>query len=169
MPQKNWVRKATGVDPDERYAAARHEAGHAVMAESLNPGSVEAMAIGQRGGITSVVPSNVQDFVTNSVSGGLAEPRGTTITHASGDRAARNQLIGQMASTPMQNLHRLITGRGASNDPMLEAPQMQAQGQARFSALMADPRARKSIENVTTGLAGSERLSGNEVRKMIAR
>lgn len=161
-------------DPDTRFNAARHEAGHGVVSEMLHPGSVEGMALGSRGGETMTTPmpatrDNVGDFMAQSLAGGLSEPGGTTVTHASGDRDARNRLVGEMASTPMQNLYRKFTGRGYGPDPMLQAPEMQSQGLAKYSALMSNPKVSDTIDNVAGALNSAGRMAGDKLRGFIGR
>lgn len=161
-------------DPDTRFTAARHEAGHAVVGESLMPGSVKNMGLSPRGGITTVdlgdaapTPDSLRDFSAISLAGGLSEPGGTTTTHSSGDMKARNRLTGQMASTPMANIHRIITGGAGKNDPMLQAPEVQAEGQARANRVLVDPVIQQKIGDVTTGLQMRGKLTGDQVRRLV--
>ncbi len=180
MPPKNWVKKAVSSaapvsrdsmqDPDTRLNIARHEAGHAVVDEALNPGSLVDTTLSNRGGLTTYQPiKDRADIMATSLAGGLSEPGGTTITHSGPDRDLRNKYVGEMASTPMMNLYRKLTGSVPGHDPMLEAPQMQSEGLARYSALMANPKVRDSVDEVAGRLNDNLQLSGDDVRGIMGR
>jgi hypothetical protein len=165
-------------DPDTRFAAARHESGHAVVAENQEPGSVEGMALGSRGGVTDVTPAagktkisdlshdDVKNFIATSLAGGLSEPGGTTPKHASGDRDARAQIIGALSSSPVQNLERLMTGK-ALGDEMAKGSSTLAEGRARAGAILADPRTQKAIDTLAAEFNEKGKLSGTQVRKVL--
>jgi hypothetical protein len=165
-------------DPDTRFTAAKHEAGHAVIGELLRPGSVENSSLGERGGETNITPpagktnvgqlnrDELHDMLTASFAGGMAEDGGTTVTHASGDRKVRNQLTGSQASTPAQNASRFAFGR-TFNDPMLQAPNAQAAARAKVTALLADPKTHDLINSVAEKLSLGGKLSGDEIRQIL--
>lgn len=185
MP-KNWVNISKPIspvaesisDPETRYRTAKHESGHAVVSEALNPGSVRAMAIGKGGGatqmdspanhkdISNLTPDDLQNLTAISLAGGLSEPGGTTPIHSSGDRDFRNHITGARASSPMSNIRRIITGGAGPNDPMLQAPQLQAEGQARANLVLSDPRGQQQINDLTSQLSTKNRLYGDEIRKV---
>lgn len=163
-------------DPDTRYGAAQHEAGHAVISEMLNPGSVQNMELGDFGGKTvATAPDGKQtpkdlntdeltNMVARSLAGGEFEPGGTTTTHSSGDVANRAKLMSANAGGLAQDASRIVTGKASGNDPMLAAPNIQAQAQARLNALMADPRTRQAVEGLASKLADKGKMSGDEIR-----
>lgn len=165
-------------DPDTRFTAAKHEAGHAVIGELLRPGSVENSSLGERGGETNVTPPSgktaisqlnrdeLHDMLTESFAGGMSEDGGTTVKHASGDREVRNKLTGSRASTPVQNASRFAFGR-TFNDPMLQAPNAQAAARAKVTALLADPKTHDLINSVAEKLSLGGKLSGDEIRQIL--
>jgi len=167
-------------DPDVSFRAARHEAGHAVISEALNPGTVQSMELADTGGKTIVhAPNNKQtigqlsqdelrDMVATSLAGGLNEPGGTTTVHASGDVKNRDKLMGTAAATPQQNLQRLATGGVSGTDPFLQMNQTMAASRARVQALLADPQVRQNIDKVAEQLNAKKKLSGDEVRAIMA-
>lgn len=185
MPKNNWVNKAAApvvtdsmADPDTRYGAARHESGHAVVGESIYPGSVHAAAIGKGGGATvwdppkqemsQLTPEDLQNMTAISLAGGLSEPGGTTPTHSSGDMNARNRITGTLASSPISNIRRILTGSAGSNDPMLQAPQVQAAGQAKANLVLSDPHKQQQIDEMAGHLNSQGRLYGDEIRKGVS-
>lgn len=166
-------------DPDTRFNAARHEAGHAVTSEVLNPGSVESMELLPSGGRTMATAPDgkkmmnqlnsdeLTNMIARSQAGGLSEPGGTTPFHSSGDMVNRANLMSAKAGGPMENLSRLATGKVMGSDPMLEAPNVQARAQARVNAIMADPRNIKAIDGLAGKLNDKGKLSGDEIRKFL--
>lgn len=167
-------------DPELAFNAARHEAGHAVISEALNPGTVSSMALDENGGKTIVnapngkqtvgalSPDELRDMVATSLAGGMTEPGGTTVEHASGDVRNRGTLLGPAADTWQQQLGRLVMpAQGVPNDPMLQNNQTLAESKARVTALLADPKVRKNIDTVAAHLAAKKNLSGDEVRAII--
>lgn len=191
MPKKGWVDRAskslyygkpmpdTNDDPDTRFNTARHESGHAVVGEALSPGSVSSMAIGPQGGatvfksprdtqyITDLTDDDIRNMTATSLAGGLSEEGGTTPIHASGDMAMRNHIYGERASSPIQNISRLVFGKTLGKDPMLQAPQFQAEGQARANLVLSDPNKQKSIDDLTGEVSSRGHLYGDEIRRAI--
>lgn len=185
MPQNNWIKRATApvstesmLDPDTRFRAARHEAGHAVVGESIHPGSVDSMALTHNGGVTSsdivgnkwpedLTRDDLDNLSAVSMAGGLSEPGGTTITHSKSDRDFRNKITGERAVSPINSIHRLITGGVGNNDSMLQAPQIQAEGQARANLVLQDPNSQSRIDRLASGLNMEGQLAGNQVRRII--
>jgi hypothetical protein len=163
-------------DPDTRFAAARHEAGHAVLAEEQNPGAVQNMELGDFGGRTTVAAPDgkqtpqqlnhdeLRNMVTTSMAGGLSEYGGTTPLHASGDMVNREKLMGANAGTWDQKLSTLLTGHVQGQDPMLQVPQTLAEANARAQAMLADKGTQDKINSLATELAAKGKLSGDEVR-----
>lgn len=149
-------------DPATRLTAARHEAAHAVISEALNPGSVNMTGLTSAGGVTDIqppagkttvgqlTPDEIRDMVATSYAGGLSEPGGTTIKHASGDQAARAQVL---------------AGRGTSE--FLQAPELQAAARARVTALLADPAIQKNIDTLAGHISTRGKLSGADVRTIL--
>ena len=166
-------------DPDTRFTAARHEAGHAVISEMLNPGSVDSMALTNRGGETNINPpqgkqtvnqlsdDDIRNMVATSLAGGLSEPGGTTPKHSSSDMIIRNQVTGMRASTPGQNISRLVTGKVMGNDPMLAAPNVQAEAQARVNAILADPKMNRAIDGLAGKFNETGKMTGKQVREYL--
>ena len=112
-------------------------------------------------------PDELRDMIATSLAGGMTEPGGTTIEHASGDVKNRGTLLGPAADTITQKISRLVTGSGTANDPMLQNNQTLAEAKARVTALLADPKVRKRIETVASHLADKGKLSGDDVRSII--
>lgn len=149
-------------DPATRAAAARHESAHTVISEALNPGSVNSTGLTAGGGMTDVQPpagkttteqltsDEVRNMIAMLYAGGLSEPGGTTIKHASGDTAARAQVL---------------AGRGTKE--FLQAPELQAEARARVEALLADPSVQKNIDTLATHINAKGRLTGDEARTII--
>jgi hypothetical protein len=166
-------------DPDTRFTAARHEAGHAVASEMLNPGSVESMELLPSGGrtmatapggkkmMTQLNADELTNMVARSQAGGLSEPGGTTPFHSSGDMENRANLMSAKAGGTLENLSRLVTGKVIGNDPMLEAPNVQARAQARVNAILSDPRNIEAIDGLAGKLNDKGKLSGEEIRKFL--
>ncbi len=149
-------------DPDTRFNAARHEAAHAVISEALNPGSVNMTGLTAGGGVTDIQPpagkqtvgqlspDEVRNMIATSYAGGLSEQGGTTARHASGDVAARAQVL---------------AGRGTA--AFGQAPELQAEARARVNALLADPAVQQHINTLTTHITTKGKLSGDEVRAIL--
>ena len=163
-------------DPDTRFAAARHEAGHAVIAEAQNPGVVQNMELGDFGGRTTVSapdgkqnPSDLthdelRNMVATSMAGGLSEEGGTTPVHSSGDMVNREKLMGAKAGSLDDQLSILLSGHTQGPDPILQANQTLAEGHARANAMLADPETQERINSLATLLTQKGKLSGEEVR-----
>ena len=166
-------------DPTTRAAAARHEAGHAVISEMLEPGSVNSTGLTAGGGVTDIQPpagkttvgqlspDEVRDMIATSYAGGLSEPNGTTAKHVSGDVAERAQVLGSAPSSLWQGIQRLATSRTNANDPMLQNNQTQAEARARVTALLADPKIQQQIDNIASHITAKGKLSGDEVRALL--
>ncbi len=149
-------------DPVTRANAAQHDAAHTVVSEALNPGSVNMTGLTANGGVTDIqppagkttvgqlTPDEVRNIIATSLAGGLAEPGGTTVRHTSGDLADRQQIL---------------AGRG--NAAFGQAPELQAEGNARVQALLADPKIQQQIALVSKHLAEKGKLSGDEVRLLL--
>jgi hypothetical protein len=152
-------------DPETRFMAARHEAGHAVLNEILSPGSVTDTGIDEKGGTTNIKPpagktrasqlsrDELQNYLAGSMAGGLQEPGGTTRAHSRGDVEARSYVIGSRA----------LAGK-AGGDHMLEANQDLAAAHAKAQASMADPKTHKMIDSLAKQINLKGKLSGDEVR-----
>lgn len=164
-------------DADTRYNAARHEAGHAVVSELLRPGSVLNSKLDEGGGFTQVNPpkssalelnpDDVRNLVAVSLAGGEQEQGGTTAKHVSADQNRRGKILASTAATTGQNIERLATGKVAGNDPMLQANQRMAEGQARINALMADPRTKAAIDGLAGELNDKGAMTGDEIRSYL--
>lgn len=156
--RQNVADNETMADPDTRFNAARHEAGHAVISELTRPGSVNNVSLDERGGLTEIQnppgvtspaglnPDQVKDLVAMSYAGGLQEPGGTTAKHVSSDTKVREKLLGP------QGL--------AANEDMAAA-------RARINALLADPANRQKIDQVAQALNERGKLTGDEVRNLL--
>jgi hypothetical protein len=163
-------------DPDTRFNAARHEAGHAVVSEALSPGSIDDMSLTSRGGTTNLIPpkgktdvgqlnpDELRNMVAANLAGGLSEEGGTTTKHTSGDLAVRDQIFGKRADSLGQNASRLLMGHTSGTDEMLQSGQTLAEARARVSALLADPKVQKQIDTLAEKLTTKGRLTGDEVR-----
>lgn len=166
-------------DPDTRYKAARHEAGHAVISELLNPNSVRSIELGEFGGrtwtnapnnkqtINSLNPDELKTMIATSLAGGLNEYGGTTIRGSSGDVAKRARLMGTPASNPIDDMARLLTGKTAGKDQMIEGNKTLAESRARVQALLADPKTIKKIDRLTEVLSALGSLTGDQVREFL--
>lgn len=145
-------------DPDTRFNAAQHEAGHIVVSELLRPGSVSNSSLDEHGGFTHIeppagkanpkdlTPDEVKNLVAVSYAGGLNEQGGTTKQHVSADQARREQVLGP------QGL--------AANEDMAGA-------RARINALLADKNTQQAIDRVAKALNEKGKLTGDEIRKII--
>lgn len=164
-------------DPDTRYGAAHHEAGHMMVGESIYPGSMRSSSLGKGGGATvwnSPKPSiqdltqeDLQNMSAISQAGGLSEPGGTTPIHSSQDMQSRNRLTGTLASSPTSNILRMLTGSAGKNDPMLQAPETQAAGQAKANLVLSDPHNQQRMDSLASDLTSRGRMYGDEIRKAV--
>jgi hypothetical protein len=162
--------------PEGLYNTAQHEAGHAVVDETLMPGSVDKMGIDRRtgGGVTDLHirpvggESDLVNYLGGSLAGAEVQPdKEHAVLNASGDLRGRTAVIGGQASTPLNNLHRLITGGAGSNDIMVRAPQLMANAQARIQPILADPIARQQMADVGSKVNENTVISGNDVRQIM--
>lgn len=162
--------------PEGLYNAGQHEAGHAVVDENLMPGSVQGASInrGTGSGITNLYPRPIggEDDVVNNLAGSLAgveaQPsKDQAVMNASGDVRGRSAIIGGLASTPINNLRRLITGGTGKDDIMVKAPQLLANAQARVQPILADPRSRQQMNEIGSRLNEDSNISGDDIRRIV--
>lgn len=164
---------------DELERIAVHEAGHAIVSEMLNPGSVTAVTVSSRGAALGYVRQEeeadpylyplayLEDRVAVLMAGAVAEEiaLGSRSTAASDDL----QRAAQIARTIVGSG---LSGLGVISEDVI--PPTEAQGEARQilkaqeSRVRALLRGRRAILVRTCQvLVGRERLSGDELRRLV--
>jgi cell division protease FtsH len=164
----------------EKRRTAVHEAGHAIVGEWLDPGSVATITITPRGKAMGYVRANPQDDKYNYtrtelehkirelVAGFLAEELifGEGSTGASNDFERANRMAWHIVAGGMSSLGIVDPEKGDKKAQAEEVARIIREQQEAVRAYLAERRA--VIEAVADQLVAEEVLSGETLRAMLA-
>jgi len=165
----------------ELYRVAVHEAGHAVVTESLRPGTVAQVTVSPRGNALGYVRHNpkdesyvypketLEDEIAILVAGALAEDAvlGSRSTGAGNDFDRALDLAKRIVSGGMSSLG-VVDRDTASPDALAKATREILQRcEARAKSLLAEER--PALEAIAAALVERESMSGEDLRRLLER